>query len=841
VTGTAVDRAGNAAARIATVALDRTAPTVTATADRRPNDAGWYDDDVTASFACADALSGVVDCSEPVRLDEGRGRSATGHGTDAAGNTGSATASGVDIDKTNPTITGAPTSAPNGAGWYRDDVSVRWTCADALSGLAGDCPADETVGGEGEALGTSASVADRAGNRATGSVRGLKIDRTPPVTAIDLPARVAGSDGWYGGPVRVTLDATDGLSGVAKRFYRIDQGTPQEYTGAFTVDVRGRHELRAWSVDAAGNTEAAVLETINIDTDVPTIAARLSDAANGNGWHRFPVSVSFDCRDADSGVASCTPGRTVDTDGADQVVRGTAKDKVGNEASAEAEVSLDQVAPAITGRATTGANGAGWYRDDVTVDWTCTDVLSGVDGACPADSVVDGEGDALSATSPTVTDRAGNPSQPGLVSGLKIDRTNPLSTVELSAPVEGAGGWYGGPVTATLAATDSLSGIAKQRYSVDGGAVQEYDGNAFAFGTKGTHALRSWAVDAAGNTADETVSTVKIDRDGPTVTAVPTTQANGAGWYRDPVTVRFTCADDESGVASCPADQSVGTDGRDQEISGTAKDKVGNTTTGGTKVSVDRTAPVVTGSATTGPVGNGWYDGDVTVRWSCTDGLSGIADGDCPADTVVTGEGATLSATSLDVSDRAGNPAQRGVVGPLKIDRTPPTAALAAPASTTQASLKVVVEAGDAHSGVAGVTINSETAVLGTDGKWSRSVDLTCGANTVSAVVTDAVGRRTRTAEQTVVRQCMGVSPVLAPIATATGSQGNVNATDLQAFKIKSVVPVKFQVFHDPARTQLMTTPPAGSVATLSLSSVNGSTATSDVARGHLGRQRQHG
>jgi hypothetical protein len=75
----------------------------------------------------------------------------------------------------------------------------------------------------------------------------------------------------------------------------------------------------------------------------------------------------------------------------------------------------------------------------------------------------------------------------------------------------------------------------------------------------------------------------------------------------------------------------------------------------------------------------------------------------------------------------------------------------------------------------------------------------------------------------------MGVSPVLAPIATATGSQGNVNATDLQAFKIKSVVPVKFQVFHDPARTQLMTTPPAGSVATLSLSSVNGSTATSDV------------
>jgi hypothetical protein len=253
VTGLAADRAGNRADRTVTVQLDRTAPRVTASNDRDPNGAGWYAADVTVGFACADALSGIVDCADPVRLGEGAGQSATGRATDAADNPGSATATGINVDKTDPTITGAATSAPNGAGWYRGDVTVRWTCDDRLSGLADPCPADDTVGGEGEALGTSAMTADRAGNTATGSVRGLRIDRTAPVTAIDLPARVAGSDGWYGGPVRIALDATDDLSGVAATWYTIDGGTPQRYTSAFSFDQNGRHTLRFWSVDGAGN------------------------------------------------------------------------------------------------------------------------------------------------------------------------------------------------------------------------------------------------------------------------------------------------------------------------------------------------------------------------------------------------------------------------------------------------------------------------------------------------------------------------------------------------------------------------------------------------------------
>ncbi|MEZ5140677.1 MAG: hypothetical protein R2711_18455 [Acidimicrobiales bacterium] len=47
-------------------------------------------------------------------------------------------------------------------------MTVRWTCDDALSGVVA-CPADEVVSGEGVHV-VSATVADRAGNTATGEV-----------------------------------------------------------------------------------------------------------------------------------------------------------------------------------------------------------------------------------------------------------------------------------------------------------------------------------------------------------------------------------------------------------------------------------------------------------------------------------------------------------------------------------------------------------------------------------------------------------------------------------------------------------------------------------------------
>jgi hypothetical protein len=90
--GTAVDRAGNSVHDPATVSLERTPPSIKASVDREPNANGWYGNDVTVSFACADALSGVDVCTSAQVLGKGEDQSARGTVHDAAGNT--ATVSG---------------------------------------------------------------------------------------------------------------------------------------------------------------------------------------------------------------------------------------------------------------------------------------------------------------------------------------------------------------------------------------------------------------------------------------------------------------------------------------------------------------------------------------------------------------------------------------------------------------------------------------------------------------------------------------------------------------------------------------------------------------------------
>ncbi|HZT82877.1 MAG TPA: hypothetical protein VFA26_21780, partial [Gemmataceae bacterium] len=62
----------------------------------------------------------------------------------------------VTIDTVAPTISGAATTSPNGAGWYTGDVTVHWTVSDALSGIAAP-PADSTITGEGSNLSASAT------------------------------------------------------------------------------------------------------------------------------------------------------------------------------------------------------------------------------------------------------------------------------------------------------------------------------------------------------------------------------------------------------------------------------------------------------------------------------------------------------------------------------------------------------------------------------------------------------------------------------------------------------------------------------------------------------------
>ena len=142
VIGTCTDVAGNSAsATVSAINIDKTSPTVAPARTPAPNASGWNNTNVTVSFQCADSLSGLAAGSPPaptILSTEGANQLVTGTCTDLAGNSASATVSGINIDKTPPTV--ACSASPNIL-WPPNNklvpVNVSVSVTDSLSGSAG--------------------------------------------------------------------------------------------------------------------------------------------------------------------------------------------------------------------------------------------------------------------------------------------------------------------------------------------------------------------------------------------------------------------------------------------------------------------------------------------------------------------------------------------------------------------------------------------------------------------------------------------------------------------------------------------------------------------------------
>jgi hypothetical protein len=866
--GTAVDNAGNSALDPATVSLDATPATINASADRAANGNGWYDANVTVSFACHDALSGVDSCPAAQVLGEGAGQSASGTVSDAAGNTASDGISGIDVDKTAPGLKGKATTDPNGDGWYQDDVVVGWTCTETLSGLDGACPADTTVGGEGSNLSASQSVADKAGNATSTTVDGIRIDRTAPTTSAAVPEPLA--SGWYAGPVKVTLHALDSLSDVATTYYRVDEGEPLIYTDPFDLADKGIHTITFWSVDHAGNVEDRTAPghavTLKIDGVPPSIHG-IRTPANGFGWNNTDVAVSFACSDLESGIAGCTDPVTLSNEGAGQSVEGNALDNAGNSSTAKVEdINIDRTPPALTGLPTTDANAASWYRGDVTIAWTGTDGLSGIDPSTqPADSVITGEGADLGAGPVSISDKAGNSSDAS-VGPIKIDRTAPvISGAPTTSP--NAAGWYSGNVVVAFSCTDALSGVAscpsdkvlsdngadqsvtsapatdiagnsaagetvggididglppqtaadntcvkangwctgatatvvltatdqaglsgveEIRYRVDSGAEQVADGATKSITVpldgSGEATVRFQAVDRAGNRELENGVALKYDNIAPFVTHTVSPSPNADQWNAEAVTVQFNAKDNDggSGVDTdlTTPDVSVSDETGGRAVDGEAFDVAGNRGTDSVTVKLDRTAPSIHAAVASGQTGaGGWYVGPVTVHFTCSDGLAGVAV--CPEDVTLTSNGAGQSVTRKAV-DFAGNEASATVSG-IDIDRERPAITLKGIADGGVYTLGAVPSGScSAQDDVSGVASCDVTV----SGGRPNGV----GTRTFTATAKDRAGNTTtQTGTYKVVYRFDGF---LQPINDTAHQVG----TSTSIFKAGSTVPVKFQL-----------------------------------------------
>lgn len=685
VQGTATDGAGNGATDLALVSIDKTAPTIHAAADRQPNGHGWYDGNVTVSFTCADDRSGVVKCPAAEILPEGQDQSASGSAKDNAGNSASDSVSGVNVDKTAPTLSGAFTP-----GWHNAAVTVTWTCHDALSGIIGpdhsiigpDRVFTTTVTGEGDDLGDTASCVDAAGNSTTASVSGIKIDSTAPVTGITVSG--AALHGWHAKAVSVHLSATDDRSQVAETFYVLDGGDPQEYTDAIAVSSDGTHTLSYWSVDAAGNGEEHQSETIKIDKTVPSLTGAPTTDSNDAGWYKGDVVVHWTCSDDTSGLdGTCPANSTVDGEGDDLSATASVSDLAGNTASATVGgLRIDRNPPTTLG-SIPDVPASGWFTDGVKVTLDASDNLSQV--ATTFYTVDDGEpqvydqpfivtGEGEHSVSFHSVDNAGNVEVAPAALTFEIDTVKP--TTGVLNPLVPASDWFvTSGIPFAFEAHDDMSGISATYYTIDSGSAQTY-GRPFTKNlSDGSHEISYWSVDNAGNEEDHRTFDINLDTVKPTIVGSQWPAANGFGWNNGPVDVTFTCEDTgsglQTGVAGCAGDTTLANETNGQSVIGDALDVAGNAnhTTYG-PVKIDTTPPTLTGTPS-GANGAGWAKGNITVTWTGDDGRSGIDPATQPAPSPVTGEGRNLGA-SASITDKAGNTGQGSVSG-LKIDRGAPT------------------------------------------------------------------------------------------------------------------------------------------------------------------------
>jgi len=260
--------------------VDQSAPTTTLALAGTPGTHGWWTSDVGATLAATD---NPPDCGIGVQTtrhglsadalfpgtaftlaDEGV---ATVHygSIDADGNVEPLDTEVVSIDKTPPTVAGAPTSSPNGNGWYRTDVTVHFTASDAVSGVE-TLTADQVLSAEAADQSVTGTAVDFAGLSASYTVSDIDIDKSAPAVTLSVPAPTgyANTDTFH-----VTWTASDGLSGIASEGATLD-GAP--VANGQLVELiylgGGNHEVRVSATDRADNVgEAAATFLVDVDID----------------------------------------------------------------------------------------------------------------------------------------------------------------------------------------------------------------------------------------------------------------------------------------------------------------------------------------------------------------------------------------------------------------------------------------------------------------------------------------------------------------------------------------------------------------------------------------------
>ena len=291
-----------------------------------------------------------------------------------------------------------------------------------------------------------------------------------------------------------------------------------------------------------------------------------------SGWYLSPVTVSISVTGATD--SNCPAVKTFNS--SSDVLNCSATD--GNlSVPFSLQFKIDSTPPTVTSASVDRpADSNGWYNHAVTITFVGSDAGSGI-ASCTSVSY-SGPDSASASVSGVCKDVAGNTSSPGAFQ-VKYDSSPPAVTAN-PARAPDDDGWYSHAVQVAFAGTDSLSGIASCSSPVTYSGPD--DASASVSGS---------CTDQAGNQGTAT-STLRYDSTGPNVTVDLSRKPDANGWYTKPVVAKFSGIDALSGVASCTAPQTFkGPDGSDEKVTGTCRDKAGNTATGSVELRYDGSGP----------------------------------------------------------------------------------------------------------------------------------------------------------------------------------------------------------------------------------------------------------
>ena len=313
---------------------DPSAPQVTPSVSGTLGLNDWYRSDVTLTWLVAEPQSpsslvktGCVDQS--ITADQ----AATTYNCSAtsAGGLSGPVSVVIKRDASAPTVTGAPATAPNAAGWYKAAVTLNWACADVgPSGLLDSCPATTALNNEGrDQSGSLGPISDNAGNTTTGtSSPTVNIDKSAPTVSAATaatPVNVSGTD-WYKDSVTFEWTASDPL--LADGSPGSGAGAPVPASSTFNTTGTGQSASAA-ATDLAGNTGTGYLTGVNVDASNPTVGITCPTAVLLGGT----ATATWSASDTGSGLATAASGTiTLDTDtvGTKTVTAPAASDNVGH-------------------------------------------------------------------------------------------------------------------------------------------------------------------------------------------------------------------------------------------------------------------------------------------------------------------------------------------------------------------------------------------------------------------------------------------------------------------------------------------------------------------------------